>query len=97
VSIKVSFLSGISIDQRRYCSAKTGIDEIWHGNHQFTVDDASNPDLIDKVISGLSDSMDISRLPGIVNIPSCSWLDIQNNWEKGITDDNRGSYPCTPI
>lgn len=76
-------------------SAKDGIDNIWHGNHKYTVDDATNPNLIEQVVSGLENSMHLFKLPGTVSIPSCSWAEIQSNWAKGITNDNKGTYPCS--
>ncbi|KAF2416034.1 glycoside hydrolase [Tothia fuscella] len=76
-------------------NAKKGIDDIWHGNHKFTTADAPNPNVIEQVISKMSDSLSIFELPGTVTIPSCSWADIKSNWQKGRKDDNMGTYPCT--
>jgi hypothetical protein len=78
-------------------SAKTGIDKIWHGNHRYTDEDATNHEIMAKLVEDLDNPKDIWRMPGIVNIPSCSWLEIQDNWKKGITDDNRGTYPCNGV
>lgn len=42
----------------------------------------------------LKGDMDISKIPGIVNIPMCTYADIKKNWEKGMTKENQDTYPC---
>jgi hypothetical protein len=39
-------------------------------------------------------ALDLSAMPGIVNIPICDWKEIQANWMKGITKDNKDTHPC---
>jgi hypothetical protein len=75
-------------------SAFNGYFNVWHGNHKYTADDAKNSDLVNLMVQSLNFETDISKLPGIVSIPLCTWAEIKENWKKGIQDDNKDTYPC---
>jgi len=82
----------------RRCSARDGQDQLWNGNnHKYTSEDVENQDMMLRVAGELNGDMDISKLLGIVNIPTCSWAEITANWVKGITDANKATYPCNGI
>ena len=67
---------------------------MWHGNHKYNAEDAKNGDLVELMAQSQDSGIDISKLPGVVNIPICGWAEIKENWRKGITDENRDTYPC---
>jgi hypothetical protein len=67
---------------------------VWHGNHKYNDADAENGDLVEMMAQSRDAGIDISQLPGVVNIPMCTWAEIKENWRKGITDENRDTYPC---
>jgi hypothetical protein len=50
-------------------SAFNGYNDIWHGNHKYSQKDVENNELVSVVANSLSaDSIDLSALPGVVNI-----------------------------
>jgi hypothetical protein len=76
-------------------SAFRGYFDVWHGNHVYREGDVTNPDTIGTVIDSLENSRDIASLPGIINIPVCTWQEIKDNWKKGPpSGEDSDTYPC---
>jgi hypothetical protein len=59
------------------------------------MDDVFNEDLMISLAQGQGEDLDISKLPGMVNIPICTWAEIKANWKKG--DESSGTYPCNGV
>jgi hypothetical protein len=72
--------------------------KLLNGNRKFTEDDIENdPGLLDAMVnalpSGPEAAMDISMIPGLIDIPICGWDEIRENWSKSSPAKNK-NYPC---
>lgn len=77
-------------------SAYKGYKNLWNGNHKLDDGDIANFDMTNTIANSLVDgSMDISALPGIVNIPVCGWDEIKENWKNRQSKGKDNTYPCS--
>jgi hypothetical protein len=68
---------------------------LWNGNHRYGDEDIVNDNVLKEFGEYLDpQNPDISTLPGIYNIPICTWAVIKENWVKGPPKGNPGNYPC---
>jgi hypothetical protein len=76
-------------------NAFQGYENIWHGNHRYNEQDTQNDNTVGTLVNTLEGgSTDISKMPGLVSIPICTWNEIRENWKKGPPKDDPGVWPC---
>jgi hypothetical protein len=67
----------------------------WNGNHRWDGSDAQNQDLVVEMAGRLND-LDISKIPGLSNIPICGWAEVKENWRanSGKNWSKLKNFPC---
>jgi hypothetical protein len=63
------------------------------GNRKFTENDVNDDEFMNAVVNSLNEGTDISMIPGMIDIPTCGWEEIKENWGKSTPDKNK-NYPC---
>jgi hypothetical protein len=69
--------------------------DLWGGNRRLGEIDGKDKEILETLMSRTVD-YDLLSIPGIIDIPSCTWTEIISHWKRGPPPANEdpGTYPC---